>query len=433
MPPSTSFAPAPAGASKHIVVVGAGIVGVCCARVLQREGHRVTLLDRNPPGEGASFGNASVLAVESVIPVATPGLWRKLPRMLADPLGPLALRWGYLPQLAPWLLRFLAASGPRRVEEISHALAELLQDSLAGYRTLLGEIGAESMLVQRGWIGAYASKAGLAGARAMTELQRRRGVEVAELSVAEMRQMEPALGRHLAGGFYYPQVAHVVDNYRLVVVLAEALQRDGGRVLRRDVIGFRLGEGGGEGGRAPGVEAVETTEDTLECDAVVVAAGAWSKDLAGRLGARVPLDTERGYHLTLPAPQIELSRPVYASEFGMACTPLESGLRLGGTVEMGGLAAPPDWRRAEVLAKRGRQLFPELDASNASRWMGFRPSMPDSLPVLGPAPGAPNAVLAFGHGHLGLTLGARTGSLVADLLGGRTPPIDLAPFAADRF
>ncbi len=416
--------PAPA-APKHVVVVGAGILGVCCARFLQREGHAVTLVDRNPPGEGASFGNAAVLAVESVLPVATPGIWRRVPRMLADPMGPLALRWGYLPQLVPWLLRFLAASQPRRVEEISMALAALLEDSIPAYRRLLAEIGAEEMLVRRGWIGAYTTEAGLTGYRPLAELQRRRGVEVAELSVAEMRQLEPALDRDLAGGFYYPDVGHVLDNYRLVLALAEAVQRDGGRLLRRDVTGFRLGPAG--------VEAVETTDDTLACDAVVVAAGAWSKELARRLGAKVPLDTERGYHLTLPTPNIELSRPVYSTEFGMACTPLAGGLRLGGTVEMGGLRAPPDWRRAQVLAARGRRLFPQLDTRDASRWMGFRPSLPDSLPVLGPAPAAANAILAFGHGHLGLTLGARSGALVADLVAGRRPPIDLSPYAAGRF
>lgn len=410
---------------RHVAVIGAGIIGICCARALQRDGHRVTLIDRGHPGEGASFGNSSVLATESVVPVATPGIWRKVPKMLLDPLGPLSLRWRYLPHLTPWLLRFLAASRPEAVERISLALESLLDDSIPAYGQLLKDAAAEDLLVRRGWIGAYTTRAALEDYRRLAELQRRRGVEVAEISVAEMRQMEPALSPGLAGGFYYPQVAHTLDPYRVVLAVAELVQREGGRILRRDVTGFRVADGK--------VEAVETTEDSLPCDAVVVAAGAWSKDLAKRLGVKVPLDTERGYHLTLPTPGIALSRPVYSTEFGMACTPLTGGLRLGGTVELGGRVAAPNWQRARVLASRGRQLFPDLDTRDASRWMGFRPSLPDSLPVLGPAPAAGNAVLAFGHGHLGLTLGARTGRLVADLVAGRPAPIDLAPFAATRF
>jgi D-amino-acid dehydrogenase len=412
-------------APKRVIVIGAGIVGVCCARFLQREGHRVTLLDRGQPGQGASFGNASVFATESVVPVATPGIWRKVPGMLRDPLGPLALRWGYLPQLAPWLLRFLAASGTRRVEEISHALKCLLDGSLDDYRLLLAEIGADDLLVRRGWLAAYTTAAALGGSRHHVGLQRRHGVEVAEVSTAEMRQMEPALSRDLVGGYYYPDVAHTLDNLRVVTTLAEALARDGGRILCRDVTGFTLGPGG--------VKTVETTEDALECDAVVVAAGAWSKELARRLGAKVPLDTERGYHLTFPDPQVELTRPIISGEYGFVATPRAAGLRIAGTVEMGGLHAPPNWQRARVLAERGRQILPDLATGGAERWMGFRPSLPDSLPVIGPAPGAPNAVLAFGHGHLGLTLGARTGRLVADLVAGRPASLDIAPFAADRF
>ena len=414
-----------AGSSRHVAVVGTGIIGVCCARSLQRDGHRVTLIDRTPLGQGASFGNSAVLATESVVPVATPGIWRQVPKMLLDPLGPLSLRWQYLPQLTPWLLRFLAASRPEAVERISLALQALLDDAVPAYRLLLKEADAEDLLVRRGWIAAYTEPSSLRSYRRLADLQSRRGVEVAELSVAEMRQMEPALTKDLAGGLYYPQVAHALDPHRVLLALAERVQREGGKVLRRDVVGFRMAEGR--------VQAVETTEDSLDCDAVVVAAGAWSKELAKRLGVKVPLDTERGYHLTIPAPGIALSRPVYSTEFGMACTPLASGLRLGGTVELGGTVAAPNWKRAQVLAERGRRLFPDLDTRDASRWMGFRPSLPDSLPVLGTAPRAANAVLAFGHGHLGLTLGARTGRLVADLVAGRPAPIDLAPFAATRF
>lgn len=421
MTESQSNPPAP----RRIVVIGAGIVGVCAALWLQRDGHRVMLLDRKGPGEGASYGNASVYAIESVLPVALPGIVGRVPGMLADPLGPLAIRWGYLPRLMPWLLRFVAASRPARVEAITRDLAALLDGCLADYEPLLAEAGLSETVVRRGWIGAYLDPAKLEGGRAAAASQRAHGVDVEELSVEALRQMEPALSHSLAGGFYYPGVAHSLDPYRTVTGLAESFVAGGGEMCRQEV--RRLVADGA------GVTAVETDQGRHDCDGVVVAAGAWSRRLAVEAGCAVPLDTERGYHLTIPQPGITLSRPVYSTEFGMACTPIAEGLRLGGTVELGGLEAPPNWRRAEVLAERGRQLFPELSVEGASRWMGFRPSMPDSLPVIGPSPKLPNAVLAFGHGHLGLTLGARTGRLVADFVAGRKPFLEAAPYAADRF
>ncbi|SMF18170.1 D-amino-acid dehydrogenase [Tistlia consotensis] len=406
-------------------MVGAGIVGVCCGLWLQRDGHQVTLLDRQGPGEGASFGNASIFATESVLPVAMPGIVGRVPRMLADPLGPLAIRWGYLPRLAPWLLRFLAASRTSRVEAISEALAALLDGCLDDYEPLLAEAGLADTVVRRGWIGAHLDPAKLAGARPSVALQRAHGVEVEELGAAALRQLEPALSRALAGGFYYPEVAHSLDPYAMVVGLARRFVEDGGEIARVEARGLAVEEGR--------VVAVRTAAGDRRCDALVVAAGAWSRGLAAQAGAPVPLDTERGYHLTIPEPGVTLNRPIYSTEFGMACTPLATGLRLGGTVELGGLEAPPDWRRAEVLAARGRKLFPGLSVEGASRWMGFRPSMPDSLPVIGASPKLPNAFLAFGHGHLGLTLGARTGRLVADLVAGRRPVVDLTPYRPGRF
>lgn len=406
-------------------MIGAGIVGVCSALWLQRDGHRVTLLDRQGPGEGASFGNAGVFAVESVLPVALPGTLARVPGMLADPLGPLALRWGYLPRLAPWLLRFVAASRPRRVEEIAQAMAALLEGCLDDYLPLLADAGLAETVVRRGWIGAYLDPAKLAAGRRAVELQRAHGVTVEELGAEALRQMEPALTRELAGGFYYPEVAHSLDSYGTVVGLARRFAETGGTIRREEVRRLQVEEGR--------VVAVETDRGREPCEAVVVAAGAWSRRLAAGVGASVPLDTERGYHLTIAEPGVQLSRPVYSSDFGMACTPMSAGLRLAGTVELGGLEAPPDWRRAEVLATRGSRLFPGLRSEGASRWMGFRPSLPDSMPVLGAAPRVPNAILAFGHGHLGLTLGARTGRLVAELVGQRPPSLDLSPYRPDRF
>jgi D-amino-acid dehydrogenase len=410
---------------KDIAVIGAGIVGVCCALYLQRGGHRVTLIDRQGPGEGASYGNGAVLPTESVVPVATPGILWKVPGMLSDPLGPLAVRWGYLPRIAPWLLRFLAASTVPRVEQISRALAALHHGSIEAYAPLIAMSGAGDMLRRNGWVCVYESEAGYRAAAPMLDLQRRRGVHLELLGPEELRQLEPALAPIFPRAVFYPEVAQVVDSFRFVQVLAEAFQQHGGRLLREEAHGFELG--------AAGPCAVLTDRGRRPCETVVVAAGAWSKVLTAQLGSHPPLDTERGYHLQLPAPGVVLRRPIYSTERAFVCTPLETGLRLAGTVELGGLKAPPDWRRAEVLARHARRWLPGLETGGAARWMGFRPSMPDSLPVISASPRHANAFFAFGHGHCGLGMAARTGGLIADLVVGRVPDLDMTPYRIDRF
>lgn len=411
--------------ARTAVVIGGGIVGVSTALCLQRDGWKVILLEREGVGQGASFGNASVLANGGVDPVAEPGILWQVPGMLLDPLGPLRLRWGYLPQMTGWLLRFLQASRPERVEEISKALAALLHDSVETTQALAEAHGLSDRIRRQGWLTVYRTQAGFKAAAETRALKRRRGVALEELGPEELHQMEPALSPDLAGAIYLPDVGHLVQSYDFLVGLAEAFQRDGGEIRKAVATGFEMSEGR--------VTAVATEGGPVLCEAAVIAAGAWSKPLARQLGVKVPLDTERGYHLTFPDAGIELNRPVCDSESGLVCTSLTGGLRIAGTVELGGLKAAPDWRRAEALATRGKLLLPGLKTEGASRWMGFRPSMPDSLPVIGLAPGHENVALAFGHGHLGVTLGAKTGKLTAALLSGGDPGIDLTPYAADRF
>ncbi|WP_193371193.1 NAD(P)/FAD-dependent oxidoreductase [Pelagibius marinus] len=408
-----------------VVVIGAGIVGVCCALYLLRDGHRVVLVDRGAPGEGTSFGNGSIITEEAVVPVQTPGVARKVPGMLADPLGPLAIRWSYLPKIAPWLVHFIRSSSPQRVEEVSVALAQLLEGSLKAYEPLVEAAGISDMIRRSGWVSVYETEAGFKSYEPMLDLQRRRGVNFEVLPAEELRQLEPSLAPIFCRGVFYPDVAHTVNNFRFVQELAAAFVRLGGEIRQQSVIGFQQGDAG--------VTAVVTEADTIACSGVVIAAGAWSKTLAVMLGSRLPLDTERGYHLTLPHAGADLRLPVYSTERGFVCTPLEHGLRIAGTVELGGLEAEPNWQRAEVLYRNASRWFPGLDRREESRWMGYRPSMPDSVPVIGPSPRHRNAIFAFGHGHCGLSLAARTGGLVAALLAGRDPGIDLRPYRPDRF
>ena len=425
-----SASDASSGAGQRIVVIGAGVVGVCVALYLQRDGHAVTLVDRQGPGEGTSFGNGAVIGEESVVPVAMPGILGKVPGMLLDPLGPLAIRWSYLPRLAPWLLRFVAASRPAEVERISIALKALMDGSFDAFKPLLELAGAEAMLKRGGWVGVYETEAQFAAAQPYLELQRRRGVALDVLPPEELRQLEPALASGFHRGVYYPNVGHTVNNFRLVQELAAAFTREGGEFLRQEVRGFEMGPANGA---EEGPRAVMTEAGRVPCDAVVLAAGAWSRDLARQLGETPPLDTERGYHMHLPNPGVTPRIPVYSTTYGFVSTPLEHGLRIAGTVELGGLKAAPNWKRAEVLLTHARRFFPGLETAEAKPWMGFRPSMPDSLPVISRGGRHRNAYFAFGHGHCGLMLGARTGELIAHLVAGRDPGIDMSPYRVDRF
>ncbi len=414
-----------AGQGRRVAVIGAGIVGVCAALSLQRDGFQVTLIEREGPGEGASFGNGAVIGEEAVVPVSTPGNLGKVPGMLFDPRGPLALRWSYLPRLAPWLLRFAAAGRRHRVEEISIALKALLEGTFEALDRLLELAEARDMLRRTGWLAVYESERGLADYQPMLDLQRRRGVRFDLLDAGELRQFEPALAPIFARGVYYPDVAYTVNSQRLVQVLAAAFQRLGGSLEIAEARGFEIGPNG--------PRAVVTERGAVPCEAVVIAAGAWSKQLAAQLGSRPPLETERGYHVQFPEPGVMPHLPVYSTERAFVASPLEVGLRVAGTVELGGLKAAPNWDRAEVLLGHAKRWFPGLETGGMTRWMGFRPSMPDSLPVIGRSPRFSNVVFAFGHGHCGMMMGARTGEIVAALLADRDPGLDISPYRVTRF
>ncbi|MEZ5833146.1 MAG: FAD-dependent oxidoreductase [Dongiaceae bacterium] len=410
---------------KKVVVIGAGIVGCSAALWMQRDGHQVTVVDKAGAGEGASKGNASVIAVESCIPVATPGILWDVPKYLADPLGPLAIRWSYLPKLAPWLWRFVRASGEATVEEISTALRTLLVEALASHKELAKAAGCASIIQDTGWLGIFESDAKFKSYQWDLELQKRRGVQFQVLKAEEIRQFEPSLQPIYRHAVYYPENSYVLDPYRLVRALAEDVTRGGGRIVQDEIRDFEIG--------ADGPNAAIGRNARYACDAVVIAAGAHSRSLSAKLGEGVPLETERGYHVTLPHARKRPRMPLYSGDHSFAVTPLDIGLRFAGTVELGGLELPPNPGRNEVLIRHGRRMFGELDETGRSDWMGFRPSMPDSKPVIDRGRRFKNTFFAFGHGHIGLTLGPITGKLIADLVSDRKPAIDLKPFAVDRF
>jgi D-amino-acid dehydrogenase len=414
---------------KKVVVIGAGMVGVATASWLIRDGHHITLLDPQPPGSGASFGNAGCLNPSSIVPFAGPGTLKKVPGYLSDPLGPLRIRWTYLPQLAPWLIRFIRAGTPDRIERQAAALKTILAPCLETLLPLVRDAGAEALVARQGILVAYRSEASWAADQRAWDLRRRHGVQWEELDADELRQFDPNLSRAYLRGKLVPGNGHTLDPGGLVAALAAAFQRDGGFLLPRQATGFTF-----DGNR---LIAVRTPEGDVAADAAVIAAGAHSKALAAGVGDRVPLETERGYHIMLKNPEIQPRVPTTDADGQFVATPMAHGLRLAGTVELAGLAAAPDWRRATNLLTQAGKLYPALQQRHGedsySKWMGHRPSLPDSLPVLGPSTRSPDVFHAFGHGHVGMTGGPYTGKIIADLVAGRPSPVDLAPFSPTRF
>jgi D-amino-acid dehydrogenase len=408
-----------------VTIIGAGIVGVATALCLRREGRDVTLVDMRPPGEYCSFGNAGILSPGSCVPLATPGVQWKVPGYLMDPMGPLTIRWSYLPKAAPWLLRFLAASTPARVEGIANALRPLLKQTFDAYMPLAKDAGVPDLIRQTGYVVAYEKRASYVGDHLAWKLRRDRGVIVEEIDGERLREFVPELNGNYEIGLYLPEQGFVANPGRLVKALAAAFEREGGVVLQRRVLDMEIG---GQGPRA-----LLTDSGALPVEALVVCAGAHSNEFTSRLGDNVPLEAERGYHVTYSDPRVTLPMPVFLPEYKFFVTPMEMGLRIAGQSEFAGVDAEPNYTRADILAKHMERLFPQISSADTTKWMGRRPSMPDSLPVIGRSTHFANTFYAFGHGHVGLCGGAPTARIIADLIAGREPSIDITPFRPNRF
>jgi glycine/D-amino acid oxidase-like deaminating enzyme len=411
--------------ARHFTVIGGGIIGVACALALRRERHAVTLVERDEPGMACSWGNAGLIQIGTPIPLAIPGLWRRLPRLLSDRQSPLVIRWRDFAHLAPFLIRLAAAGRARRVEAISSALAALLAPSAEAHKALAAGTGAAAMMRARGLLFVYRDAAARAGAAWEMDLFRRRGVVVETLDGDALRQLEPALDRGYGHAHFLPDSYYTIDPHGLTRAYAEALVAEGGTIERNEVRDIAVD--------SQGALTLVTASGRRPVDRLVLATGIEARALARRLGVFAPLASARGYHLMLPAPAITLQGPVVEGGMHFAVTPMEGGIRLAGTVEFARRDTPPDNRRADMLLGMARRMFPGLDGSNAVRWMGHRPALPDSLPMIGPAPASRRAFLAIGHGQFGLTTAALTGRLIAELAGGRAPMIDLAPYRPDRF
>jgi D-amino-acid dehydrogenase len=411
--------------SRHVTVIGAGIIGICAAAYLQRAGCRVTVLDPVAPGQSTSFGNAGALSKTAFIPLAAPGILREVPKWLLDPDGPLVVRWSYLPKALPWLWQFVRSSERATYEASAEALKPLTTSVFDRYAPLVAEARCEHLINRVGQLYVYSTDAAFAADQDVIALRRRMGVRVDVLTVDELRQMEPSLGDKFRHGVLLPENGHCGNPAGLVEAIAESVVRNGGEIAIDRVLDFVMHD--------RRVSHLVTDKGRRTVDQIVVAAGAWSGMLAAKLGHRVPLETQRGYHVMLADPSVALRRNVGWVEGKFIATPMEHGLRIAGTVEIAGLKAPPDYRRADALLRRGRAMFRDLTHGDVKRWMGHRPCLPNSVPVISRSPGIANAFFAFGHGHIGLITAPATGHLIAELVIGAPPTIDPTPYRIDRF
>ncbi|MCK0197551.1 FAD-dependent oxidoreductase [Ancylobacter sp. 6x-1] len=411
--------------SDEIAIVGAGIVGLAIAFHLQRDGNRVRLIERGGVAEGASFGNAGAFAFTDILPLASPGILRKAPKWLMDPLGPLAIPPACLPNIAPWLLRFWRASLPDRYRHSMEVQGRLMAYAADSMTTMVAEAGLADHVRSNGNLELYESEAELAASMAGWQARERAGIGFEHVRGARLAELQPGLSPRFVAGTFTPGWKSVADPYLFALALFDAVMQRGGAIARGEVVAV---EPAGEG-----VTLRLADGTTLAARQAVIAGGAWSRPLAKRLGDAIPLETERGYNTTLPPGAFDLKRQVTFGGHGFVVTPLSTGIRVGGAVELGGLKLPPNFARSAAMLTKAAAFLPGLRTDGGKQWIGFRPSLPDSLPAIGASRASPRIFYAFGHGHLGLTQSAATGRLVADLATGRTPGIDPSPFRPDRF
>ncbi len=411
--------------SIDVAVIGAGIIGIATAFRLAEAGRQVVLIDRKGLCEETSRGNAGAFAFSDIMPLATKDVLKKLPRWLADPLGPFTIRPEYLPTITPWLMRFWRAGWPDRVAAGISAQAELMRLARSENDTLLTAAGIGHLVRSDGVLELYESEAELRAAQPELDIKATEGIAHRLVRGDELAELQPGLAPSIIAATFIPHWQTVSDPRDFALALADAAMARG--------VTFRAGDVAGIAPLGDGATLRFADGSSDSATKVVVAGGAWSRALTAPLGDLIPLETERGYNTTLPPGSFDLRRQLVFGGHGFVVTPLATGIRVGGAVELGGLQLPPNYKRADAMLTKAKRLMPGLDTTGGRQWMGFRPSLPDSLPAIGRSRPSPHIVYAFGHGHLGLTQSSATARLVADLVLDRAPAIDLTPFSPQRF
>ncbi|MFK7754815.1 MAG: NAD(P)/FAD-dependent oxidoreductase [Sedimentitalea sp.] len=410
--------------TQHVLVIGAGIVGLSTAIWLQRAGQQVTLLDRIGPASGTSYGNAGILASASVVPVPVPGLLAKAPGMLLNPNKPLFLKWRYLPRLLPFLIPYLRQATAARVDDITQSLTELLHDSPDQHLALARGTPAEEYIKPGSYLFGYKDKAAFEADSFAWDLRTKRGFTFHELDADALADYDPALKGRFGYGVECPGHGLITDPGAYVKALAAHFTDQGGEIRIASLTGFDLGDGM--------ACAAHTDQGDIAADSFVVATGAWSGAIASALGITLRLESERGYHVEFVDPSIILKSPVMVASGKFVASSMNGRLRCAGVVEFGGLDAPPSAAPFELLKRQITALFPDLTYSRIDTWMGHRPATPDSIPLIGATPRAPNVYVGYGHQHVGLTGGPKTGRWLAQMITKQPVNTDLSAFAPGR-
>lgn len=408
----------------NVTVIGAGVIGLSAALMAQARGMSVTVVDREGPAAGASAGNAGAFAFTDILPLASPGILRKAPKWLLDPLGPLTIPPAYALQIAPWLYRFWRACSPQAVRASTTAQTALMDLSRAELEPFLTATGTLGMLRKDGNLQVYETEAEFQASLPGWEARTAHGIDFRHMGPEEMAALQPGLSPRFIKGTFTPGWWSIADPKLYVQALADRFVAQGGTILRAEVVGLKPQDGG---------VSIQTRGEPLTAHKAVLSAGAFSHRIAATLGERIPLETERGYNTTLPPNALDLRCQVTFGGHGFVISRLSTGIRIGGAVELGGLSLPPNYKRSEAMLRKAKAFLPNLNTEGGTQWMGCRPSLPDSLPAIGRSKAMPRVVYAFGHGHLGLTQSAGTARLVADLLTDASPAINLTPFSPQRF
>jgi D-amino-acid dehydrogenase len=407
-----------------VAIAGSGIVGMSTALWAQRRGLQVAICDANAAGSGATFGPACTMATYACVPINSPSVVTSLPSLLFSKNSPLTVNYWYAIKNWRWMLSFLMNCRSSRVEAIGTQLGALLREADAGLDPLIEEIGAVDLIVEEDCLYVWATKDGFKDARQGIELRRRQGVAMQEIGPDEIRSLEPNLKMPMYRGLRFQGTRYILHPQKLVERMQNHFMRNGGTVIEKAVSSVEAA--------AEGVTVHLHDEDTLTSGHFVVATGAHGKSIKGAGVESLPLGVERGYHVTFANHRNKLSRPVGWAEAGFYATPMELGLRFAGTVELDALSAPSNPNRITYLRRRAKEMFGQLDGPS-EEWLGFRPTMPDALPVIGPSQKSERIIHAFGHQHIGLTLGGLTGRMVTDMVTGQAPNPDASGLSGKRF
>ena len=411
--------------TNDVIIIGAGIVGICCALSLIEKGLSVVLIDRDEPGQGASYGNAGIISPWSIIPQSVPGIWKQIPSMLLNKNGPLSVKASYFPKLIPWGIKFLKNGNTQQVDKASTAMDLLNHSNIELYQKHLTGTGHENLIQDSMYVHAFRNPVDASLDGLGYKIRAEKGANLEKIDQQELQRLEPALSDTFKAAILIKGQARALSPGKIAKVLAHKAQNLGVKIIKANVEILSSSENNNW--------EVVTNLGRFNSRKIVLSAGAWSMQLLKPLGIDLPLAAERGYHLEYPNSEITLNNSVMDVDNMFVASSMENGLRVAGTAEFAEVDAPPNEERIKSLKMHAKIMLPDLKEDSIKTWMGARPSFPDSLPVLDELKNHKGLFTAFGHAHYGLMMAPKTGQIIADLVTENTNNIDLSAFSTERF